>query len=251
MRHALRRGTLAAVSAGALLLAAAGPAAAHITVDPRSTEAGGWAKLTFRVPTERPDDATVRVEVVLPQDQPLASLSVRPTPGWKAEVKKRKLSEPLVVHGDRSIDEVVSRIVWTGGEIRPGEFQEFDVSAGPLPEDADRMVFKTLQTYDSGEVVRWIEEPAEGGEEPERPAPVLALTPAAAAVDDAPSEAAADDAPAASEGSPEAAAPAAEGTQDAAARLLGGAGLGAGLAGLLAAVAVRRRTGRTTDRAGS
>lgn len=166
---------------------------------------------------------------------------MRPAPGWKVEVEKRKLSESLVVHGDRSIDEVVSRIVWTAGEIRPGEFQEFDISAGPLPEDADRMVFKALQTYDSGEVVRWIEEPSDGGDEPERPAPVLALAPAAAE----------ENAPAASEDRPETAAPARAETQDATARLLGGAGLGTGLAGLLAAVAVRRRPGSTVGRAGS
>jgi periplasmic copper chaperone A len=37
-------------------------------------------------------------------------------------------------------------------------------------------VFKALQTYESGEVVRWIEETPPGGEEPEFPAPVLKLT---------------------------------------------------------------------------
>ena len=58
--------------------------------------------------------------------------------------------------------------------IKPGQFQEFDVSLGPLPE-VDQIVFKALQTYSDGEVVRWIEEPA-SGQEPEYPAPVLKLT---------------------------------------------------------------------------
>ena len=39
------------------------------------------------------------------------------------------------------------------------------------------MVFKALQTYSDGNVVRWIEEPVDGGEEPEHPAPVLAAEP--------------------------------------------------------------------------
>ena len=38
------------------------------------------------------------------------------------------------------------------------------------------MQFPTIQTYASGEEVRWIDEPvAEGEEEPERPAPTLTL----------------------------------------------------------------------------
>jgi uncharacterized protein len=71
---------------------------------------------------------------------------------------------------------VVTRIVWTasGAGIAPDEFDEFEVSAGPLPE-TDQLVFKALQTYADGEVVRWIEEAEEGAEEPEHPAPVLAL----------------------------------------------------------------------------
>ena len=60
--------------------------------------------------------------------------------------------------------------------IGPGEYDDFSVSVGFLPED-DQMVFKAVQTYDSGEVVRWIEEAAEGSDEPEHPAPTLELTP--------------------------------------------------------------------------
>ena len=69
----------------------------------------------------------------------------------------------------------MSKITWTGGTINPGEFQEFEISAGPLPEDVDQILFPTIQTYASGEVVRWIDEPLESGEEPEHPAPLLTL----------------------------------------------------------------------------
>ncbi len=70
---------------------------------------------------------------------------------------------------------MVKRITWEGGPINPGEFAEFEVSAGRMPQDADQLVFKALQTYSSGEVVRWIEESPPGGERPEHPAPVLKL----------------------------------------------------------------------------
>jgi len=55
------------------------------------------------------------------------------------------------------------------------------VSMGPLPTDTDQLVFKALQTYDTGEVVRWIDTAPPGAPEPDHPAPVLTLTPADAA----------------------------------------------------------------------
>ncbi|MGH9036128.1 MAG: DUF1775 domain-containing protein, partial [Acidimicrobiia bacterium] len=50
-----------------------------------------------------------------------------------------------------------------------------EISGGPLPDDVDQMTFKAVQTYASGEIVRWIEEATAGGEEPDFPAPVLHL----------------------------------------------------------------------------
>jgi hypothetical protein len=84
---------------------------------------------------------------------------------------------------DGEVTEAVSAITWTAASpasaIKPGQFDEFDVSAGPLPE-ATSMQFKALQTYSDGEVVRWIEPAPANGSEPEHPAPTLKLTPALA-----------------------------------------------------------------------
>ena len=74
--------------------------------------------------------------------------------------------------------EAVSQVTWSGGTIEPGQFQQFTVSVG-LPDDADELEFKALQTYSDGTVVRWIEAETPGGAEPEHPAPVLTLTAAA------------------------------------------------------------------------
>src|SRR5439155_989881 len=60
-------------------------------------------------------------------------------------------------------------------KIGAGQYEDFDVAFGQLPDDSDQLTFKTLQTYSDGKVARWIEEPA-GGDEPENPAPVLKLT---------------------------------------------------------------------------
>jgi uncharacterized protein YcnI len=174
-RVALVCGVALAVLTG--LLAFAGPAAAHVTVNPREAEQGGYGRLAFRVPNESDTASTTKLEVVLPEDAPVASVSTMPVTGWTTTVERRAVNPPLEVHGSQ-ISEVVSKITWTaaaGGGVKPGEFVEFPVSMGPLPE-VDQMIFKSLQTYSDGNIVRWIDEPvADGQEEPENPAPVLAL----------------------------------------------------------------------------
>lgn len=172
----IRRLTRALGVAGLAIVVVAPIADAHVTVNPGEAPKGGFAKLAFRVPNERDDAGTTAIEVNLPEDHPIANVSVRPKDGWTYQVERRTLDQPLEGEGDE-ITEVVSKITWTGGVIQPGEFDEFEVSMGPLPEDTDQILFPTLQIYQSGPdpVVRWIDEPLPSGEEPERPAPLLTL----------------------------------------------------------------------------
>ncbi|MDX3377716.1 YcnI family protein [Streptomyces sp. ME02-6991-2A] len=168
---------IAAGVAASTVLLLAGPAAAHVSVQPQGEAAkGGYATLNFKVPNERDQASTVKLEVNFPADHPLSSVTPEAVPGWKIAITKGKLDKPLEVHG-RKITEAVTKVTWTadGSKIAPGYFQQFPVSVGQLPEDADQLVFKAIQTYDNKEVVRWIEEP-KGGEEPDSPAPVLKLT---------------------------------------------------------------------------
>ncbi|MEW6477506.1 MAG: YcnI family protein [Actinomycetota bacterium] len=174
----MKRSVFMVLAAGAALVLPATSALAHVTVNPREATAGSYAKLAFRVPNERDNAGTTKLEINFPAEHPFASVSVRPRPGWTYTVDKRTLDTPIDSHGDQ-ISEVVSRVTWTGGEIKPGEFEEFEVSVGRLPTDVESITFKALQTYGNGEVVRWIEEVTPGGSEPERPAPVLKLTKAA------------------------------------------------------------------------
>ncbi len=168
---------IAAVGAvsGIAVLALSAPAFAHVSVQPEGTAAkGGYAVVGFKVPNERDNASTTKLEVNFPTDHPLASVMPQPVPGWKAVVTKTKPAKPLESHG-KQITEVVSKVTWTadGKGIEPRLLPEFPVSVGALPEDADELVFKAIQTYDNKEVVRWIEVPQEGQEEPDYPAPVL------------------------------------------------------------------------------
>jgi hypothetical protein len=72
---------------------------------------------------------------------------------------------------------VVSAVTWTatGGGVRPGQFQDFPISLGQLPESGD-LVFTALQTYSSGEKVAWNQVAVDDAAEPEHPAPVLTVT---------------------------------------------------------------------------
>jgi uncharacterized protein len=174
----MKRTLFVTIAAAAAVVLPATAAFAHVTVNPRSAPQGSYTKLAFRVPNERDDADTTKIEVDFPADHPLASVSVRPHAGWNYTVVKTKLASPIK-SDDGDISEAVSQITWTGGAIKPGEFDEFEVSVGPLPDDVDSLTFKTLQTYRDGQVVRWIEEASPGGSEPDHPAPVLKLTKAA------------------------------------------------------------------------
>ena len=164
------------LGAGALTVGLALPAFAHVTVNPGEAEQGGYAKLTFRVPNESDTASTVKVQVTLPADTPFPSARTKPHPGWTIEAKKSKLPKPVQV-GDYNLTEAVTSITWTaqpGNEIKPGEFDEFDISVGPLPEK-ESMMFPAVQTYSDKSVVNWTEPTKPGGEEPEHPAPMLTL----------------------------------------------------------------------------
>jgi periplasmic copper chaperone A len=161
---------LAAVAA---LVLAPAAAQAHVTVQPDTAPAGGFTRLDVRVPNERDDAGTTKVDVQLPPG--FIAASYEPVPGWKVELTRSKAAEPIDTGEGLKSDTQVSRITWTGdgeqGIVNPGEFQDFGLSL-KMPEGnaGDKLTFKALQTYDDGQVVRWI-----GPEDADEPAPVVML----------------------------------------------------------------------------
>jgi uncharacterized protein YcnI len=173
--------TVGALAAAGLALGA-GSADAHVTVDPSTAAPGSYSVLTFRVPNESTTAGTVGLSIALPTATPLASVRYRTVPGWTAKAVTSILRKP-VTQGKITITAPVTSVTFiaaAGTRIAPGEFAEFDLSVGPLPDTAS-LSFPTAQRYDDGSVVNWSDPaPTAGTEEPEHPAPTLTLSAAGA-----------------------------------------------------------------------
>jgi uncharacterized protein YcnI len=221
-RSVPRAVTTAAVTATLTLGSwiAAATAGAHVHVDSDHAVRGDDALVTFEVPNESEKGSpTTQIVVSLPN---VSSASTDVMPGWTAKL-------------DRDPNGAYRSATFTAAPnagIPPGQFELFALSI-QLP-DADSVTFPVVQTYADGTVVHWDQPPLPNGDEPEFPAPALALAagPAQPAEHStAPSESAA---PAVQ------AQPAAKASPDNTARALAGGALLVGAIGVGVALARRR-----------
>src|SRR4028118_2087082 len=129
------------------MLALSAPVWAHVTVSPEEVSAGDYETLTVSVPTEK-EVPTTKIRVEVPEGFLLSG--VQPLPGWE--------------HAFEEDGGVVTAGRFSGGELRPREFQQFLVQA-QAPEEAGEYPWKAIQTYEDGSVGEWTgppdaEEPA-------------------------------------------------------------------------------------------
>jgi uncharacterized protein YcnI len=145
------------------------PAQAHITIHPNVVPAGGFTVLDVRVPNERDNAKTTKVDLKFPSG--FLFVSYQPVPGWDVKITFRKLATPVTVFGEKITQEADHAIFTTKGKgLASGQFIEFPLSVA-VPEKArSPLTFKALQTYSNGEVVRWI-----GAPDAESPAPQVAV----------------------------------------------------------------------------
>jgi uncharacterized protein YcnI len=159
-------------------LSTAAPAGAHVTVHPETIPAGsGDVELTFRVPNERDNANTLAFQVYFPTDRPWPTIDVLPVPGWTAKEDIENLSRPIN-SSDGPVSRIVKDVTWTAtnGGIAPGPYADFSISAGGARARPGQLIFKTLQTYSRGEVVRWIQVASAQDPYPDNPAPILTVT---------------------------------------------------------------------------
>lgn len=168
-----------------LALAAPAGAGAHIRVQPEEAAAGAYTELSVNVPNESADATTTRVEVRFPPG--LAYVYYKPVAGWSVDVKSTKRARSAIT--GQAVPPSVDRVVWTardrGAEIQPEQFEDFPIAVEIPGRVGETLTFKALQTYEGGEVVRWV-----GGPGARTPAPQIFVTaaeePGAAASEEAP-----------------------------------------------------------------
>lgn len=167
----MKKIALAAVAAAALAVPAA--ASAHVTLQPREAVSGSFSKMDVRVPNERDNKGTIKVDIRLPDG--FYFLSYQKVPGWKTRVYKERLDQPVDLGGFQ-VREQYTRIVWRARKprrdrIAPGQFQDFPISVR-VPDGAagSQLVFRAFQTYQRGERVAWT-----GAPDSDTPAPRVTL----------------------------------------------------------------------------
>jgi len=154
-------------------LVAAPAAGAHVTANPTTAPAGGFAMIAFRVPHGCEESPTTKLTIRIPDG--VVSVTPQAVPGWTVETTSGKLSEPVELHGE-TVTEGVKTVTWTGGPLAAHEFTDFGISMALPDRPAGTMLyFPAIQQCAEG-VTRWIQIPVEGEEEPEEPAPGVELT---------------------------------------------------------------------------
>lgn len=165
----------AAAAAGGVLAAVlgAGSAFAHVEVSADKAQAGATdVTVTFNGEAESGSAGIKSERVILPAGITPADVTLAKAPtGW-------------------TLTTAADGFTVAGPALGVGKDAVFAVKIAKLPDTATELVFKTLETYSDGTVSRWIEVPQTGKAEPDKPAPVLKLKPAA--VKPSPTTAAAD-----------------------------------------------------------
>jgi uncharacterized protein YcnI len=170
-----RRTIVLAVAAG-LVAVSPSVAQAHVSLHPNAIPAGSFVTTNIRVPNEEDSASTTSVKVKLPAG--VLSAQGAPPAGWTFKATLKKLAKPIKTD-DGLVTTEATEVQFTGGRIRPGDFEAFPLTLS-IPDSAkagDVLSFPTVQTYSNGKVVRWI-----GAGESEMPAPTVDITAAGGAL---------------------------------------------------------------------
>ncbi|MEY2472021.1 MAG: hypothetical protein QOK28_1350 [Actinomycetota bacterium] len=143
-----------------VFLAIAAPAFAHVEVSPKSAPKGGSTTLTFNVEDERDNANEVTVEFYFPDGVTADDIKPSAPAGW-----------------DSVFTVSPGSVRFTHAAPGPDGDQSFTLALTNLP-NTDELVWKTIVTYDNGDVDRWIDLQT-GSKEPPHPAAVVKLTGAA------------------------------------------------------------------------
>ncbi len=109
----------------AVVTLVATPVVAHISLENRQAAIGASYKAVFTVPHGCAGSPTVKIRVQIPE----GVIAVKPMPktGWSLEIVSGKYSGEYEYHG-KKFSEGVKEVVWSGGKLPDGNYDEFVVS---------------------------------------------------------------------------------------------------------------------------
>jgi uncharacterized protein YcnI len=169
-----------AVSFLAWLAVAAGPAAAHITLEYQVANAGSYYKANFKV-GHGCGQSPIR-QIVVSISAGVQGAKPMPKTGWTMDIQREKLAKPYDDHGRQVTDDVV-QISWTAktpADYLPNtHYDEFALQVR-LPAQAGPLYWAVSQVCEQGRI-DWNETPKAGQKvsDLKTPAALLELMPTA------------------------------------------------------------------------
>lgn len=167
------------IAAAAIAVPALGvaPASAHATLEQQEATVGGAYKAVIRIGHGCEGSPTTTVRVRIPEG--VISAKPMPKPGWTLKTVTGAYGQSYDYYGT-PVSEGVKEVVWSGGSLPDGVYDEFVFSAhltDALPAGT-MLYFPIVQECEKG-AARWIEIPAEGtsADDYEHPAPGVMLLP--------------------------------------------------------------------------
>lgn len=224
-------GALLVAGSIALALAAPSPASAHVTATASSTAAGSYTVVTFSFAHGCKGSPTTGLTITIPEG--INSVSPTVNPNWDVTKNQVDIANPVTDSHGNAVTKRVSDVVYTAKTPLADGYRDTVALQLQLPANAagQTLAFPVLQNCEVGST-SWNQPTVEGQNEPELPAPTVAVTAAAASAGQ-PGGAVANTASATTPAS---------GGDDVLARILGVGGLVVGAVGVAVGLASRRRS---------
>lgn len=162
--------------AAAFTFAAAGPAAAHISITEPEQEPGAYTVLGFSVPHGCDDAPTTKIEIQIPE--PILDVTPTRNPFYEVSVETEELAEPVEGSHGESVTTRDAVVVYTADVPLPSDQRDVLELSLQIPEEAagTTLYFPVIQTCGDVESA-WIEIPDEGQDphDLELPAPSVVV----------------------------------------------------------------------------
>lgn len=148
---------------------------AHATFDVKEAEVNSYQRLAIRIGHGCDGQSTEKVSVTIPEG--LISVKPMPKPGWQLETTTGDYAFEYQLHG-RAITSGVTKITWSGGELKDAHYDEFIFRARFTDQltKGEKLFIPIVQNCPEGEL-SWSEIPADGQDphDLKRPAPGIMI----------------------------------------------------------------------------